>query len=133
MSFKLGILFVEDISPAAISLEQIQHFLVFNSKRRHNPSPTTNHAFAIGHVRIPNCLELIEHFLESDVGIIIGMQIDEDRNRWSSSLAVAILDQINLVLGCVLAAAFIHPRNEMEKRIREWIKIFKNSANSYVH
>ena len=61
------------------------------------------------------------------------MQIDEDRNRWGSSLAVAILDQINLVLGCVLAAAFIHPRNEMEKRIREWIKIFKNSANSYVH
>ena len=133
MTFKLGILFVKDISPAGISLEQIQHFLVFNSKRRHNPSPTTNHAFAIGHVRIPNCLELIEHFLESDVGIIIGMQIDEDRNRWGSSLAVAILDQINLVLGCVLAAACIYSSNERNENMGKRVEVFRNNANSDIH
>jgi len=49
------------------------------------------------------------------------MQIDEDRNRWGSSLAVAILDQINLVLGCVLAAACIYLSNEWDgKWVREW-------------
>lgn len=61
------------------------------------------------------------------------MQIDEDRNRWGSSLAVAILDQINLVLGCVLAAACIYLSNERNENMGKRVEVFRNNANSDIH
>lgn len=61
------------------------------------------------------------------------MQIDEDRNRWGSSLAVAILDQINLVLGCVLAAACIYSSNERNENMGKRVEVFRNNANSDIH
>ena len=61
------------------------------------------------------------------------MQIDEDRNRWGSSLAVAILDQINLVLGCVLAAACIYLCNERNENMGKRVEVFRNNANSDIH
>ena len=61
------------------------------------------------------------------------MQIDEDRNRWGSSLAVAILDQINLVLGCVLAAACIYLSNERNGNMGKRVEVFRNNANSDIN
>ena len=57
---------------------------------------------ALGHVAIPFLLESIQGHLEGLVGLIILIEINQNTNGRSTTLATGIFDEINLIFGVVL-------------------------------
>lgn len=62
---------------------------------------------ALGPIGIVLRLEVIEHLLNAKVGHVVGMQVEQNGDHRRAALRIAILDEIDLILGRVLPA--LHP------------------------
>ena len=67
------------------------------------PSLISHLLLAFGHIGIPLLLESIQGHLEGLVRLIVFVQVNENTNGGSTTLATGIFDEINLILGVVLS------------------------------